>query len=111
MLINVLFILIMIVSIILIARHEALSKSLKGFVISMLALAIFLAVIFEYGTQKNAQKIRPLVIAFKKGIPLYCKDEIITNQYYIYESGTSSLQPNDDIEGETYYIKDCTLTK
>ena len=110
MYINILFILIMIVAIILVARHEALSKSLKGFVISLFVLVIALATLFEYSSDNQAQSSRALIIGFQKGFPLYCNDDVITNKSYFYESGTASFQPNHTI-GETYSIKECSLDK
>jgi len=110
MYITIFFILIMIVAIILVARHEALSKSLKGFVISMFMLAIAVATLFEYSTDSKAQSRQTLIIAFEKGFPLYCGDEAITNEFYFYESGTASFQPNHTI-GKTYSINECSIDK
>ena len=110
MYINIFFILIMIVAIILIVRHEALSRALKGFVIFLFILAIALATLFEYSSNNQAKSTKALIISFQKGLPLYCHDNLITNKSYFYESGTASFQPNHTIGG-TYSIKECSLDK
>ena len=108
--ITILFILIMIVTIILVARHETLSKALKGFVILMFILAITIAIIFEYSTDSKAKDRQARVIAFTKGTPLYCNGEEITNQVYFYESGTASFIPQHSV-GKTYSINECSIDK
>lgn len=106
--ITIFFILIMIVATVLVARHGALSKLLKGFVISLFLLTIVLATLFEYGSSGKAQSRQALVMAFKQGTPLLCNGTIITKEAYLYESGTASFQPNHTV-GKTYSIKECTI--
>ena len=107
MYINILFIIIMIVAVIMIARHNQLSRALKGFVITMLLLSIALATLFEYSASKMQEKTKPTLNAFKQGKTLLCNEREISLKSYSYEPGTSSFQPLLNIVGETYALKEC----
>jgi disulfide bond formation protein DsbB len=107
MYINILFIIIMIVAVIMIARHNELSRALKGFVITMLLLSIALATLFEYSSRQSDVQSRPIINAFKQGKTLRCKEQEISLKTYSYEPGTSSFQPLLNVVGETYALKEC----
>ena len=107
MLINILFIIIMIVAIIIIAMQKELSKKVRGFVITMMILAVSFAVLFEYNTSKIAKDSRPITNAFKQGKVLTCKDNEINITTYSYEPGTSTFQPRLNVVGDTYSVKEC----
>ena len=109
MLITIFFILLMLVAIYYIARHPELTKPTKGFAIVILLIAIFLATIYEIGMQRMQQKVEDRKIAFQKGKIFICKDHNISNQTYLYESGTATLIPKRGVIGETYGILECTI--
>ncbi len=100
----------MIVAIILITRQEALTRGLKIFVIFMLLFSISFTALFEYMNRAAEKRTRPIILAFKAGKDLHCNQNIINNKSYFYEPGTSSFQPNGDIVGDTYALKECTIT-
>lgn len=108
MYINILFIIIMIVAIIIIAKQEELSKAVKGFVITMMVLAVSFAALFEYSSSKMDKDSRPIINAFKHGKALSCEGSDINITTYSYEPGTSTFQPRLDIVGDTYSVKECT---
>lgn len=108
MYINILFIIIMIAAIFIIVRHDALSKLVKGFVITMLLLSIGIALLFEYATQQNEKKSRPTYTAFMQGKTITCSGNEINNTIYSYEPGTSSFLPLLNVVGETFSIQECS---
>jgi hypothetical protein len=93
----------------MIARHKEFSKALKGFVITMLLLTIAFAALFEYANNKSVKKTRPLVLAFKEGKNLLCREKTINQKIYSYEPGTSTFQPRLNVVGDTYGINECQL--
>ncbi len=107
MYINILFIIIMIASIIFISKQEALSKTLKGFVIMMMLLAVGFTALFEYSASKAEQHSRQLLNAFKEGKVLTCGENDIDINTYSYESGTSTFQPLLNVVGSTFSVKEC----
>jgi len=108
MYINILFIIIMIVLILLIAKQKELSKTLKSFVIGLSILVIALAMLFEYTNTASEKKSRPVINAFKEGKPLICAKTKITQKTYSYEPGTATFQPRLNIVGDTFNVKECT---
>lgn len=109
MYINILFIIIMIVAIILIAKQKELTKAVKGFVITMLLLTVGIAILFEYINTKSDKDSRPTLTAFKQTKILSCGGHDINISTYSYEPGTSTFQPRLNIVGETYAVKECTV--
>ncbi len=109
MYINILFIIIMIVAILIIAKQKELTKAVKGFVITMLLLAVAVAVLFEYGNSQSDKNSRPTLNAFKQGKSLHCSGNDISNKTYSYEPGTSSFQPLINVVGETFSVHECTI--
>ncbi len=107
MYINILFALIMIAAIVVIAKHDTLSKSVKGFVIMMLLLALGSAVVFEYATSQSEKRYRHIVTAFKEGKSLECSGKIISNKTYSYEPGTATFLPLSQVVGDTYARREC----
>ncbi len=108
MYINILFIAIMLAAIVIIAKQEELTKAVRGFVISMLLLAVAIAVLFEYSNTKIDKDSRPTLNAFKLGKTLNCSGDDINQTIYSYEAGTSSFQPRINIVGETYAVQECS---
>ncbi len=109
MYINILFIVIMIAAILIIAKQKELTKAVKGFVITMLLLAVAIAVLFEYGSSQHVKNTRPTLNAFKQGKSLNCSGNAISNKTYSYEPGTSSFQPLINVIGETFSLRECTV--
>ena len=109
MYINILFMVIVLVVIIMIAKQKELTTAIKGFVITLLVLTIGMAALFEYSTSKSDENSRPLISAFKQDATLLCNDFNISLKTYSYEPGTSSFQPRINVVGETYDVKECTL--
>ena len=107
MYINILFIIIMIASIIFIAKQETLSKTLKGFVIMMMVFAVGFATLFEYSASKAEENTRPLINAFRQGKVLTCGTHDIDINTYSYEPGTSAFQPLLNVVGSTFAVKEC----
>ena len=110
MYITILFIIIMIATILIIAKQKTLSKSLKGFVITMLLLALSVALLFEYVNSQSDKKYRPTITAFKQGKTLDCASNKIDNTTYSYEPGTSSFQPLINVVGETFSLRECIVS-
>lgn len=111
MYINILFIIILLVVVIMIARQKELSGALKGFVITMLMLTIALAILYEYSHVQSNEKARPTLKAFKLGQQLTCDDHDINTTIYTYEPGTASFQPKLGVVGEVYGVEECSPTK
>ncbi len=111
MYITIIFIIIMIATILIIAKQKTLSKSLKGFVITMLVLALAIAVLFEYANSQSDKKSRPTLTAFKQGKSLHCSGNDINNKTYSYEPGTSSFQPLIHVVGETFSLSECSVSQ
>ena len=109
MYINIIFIIIMIIAIVLIAKQTELTKVVKGFVITMLLLTVSIAMLFEYINTKSHKDSRPTLTAFKKTKTLSCVGNDINISIYSYEPGTSTFQPRINIVGETYAVKECTV--
>ena len=99
----------MIGAIIVIGKQKDLSRALRGFVITMLVLAVSLATFYEYSISQAESAIRPTITAFKQGKELKCKDQIISTKNYSFEPGTSTFQPLLNVVGETYSVSECQL--
>jgi len=109
MYINILFIIIMIATIVVIAKQKELTRVVKGFVITMLLLALSAAILFEYSNNQVDKNSRPTLNAFREGKMLHCHDNDITNKTYSYEPGTSSFIPLINVVGETFSLRECTI--
>ncbi len=111
MYINILFILFLLFIIIYIYKLEQLHTAVRWSVISILAVAIMLAALYEYANFKTQSKIENLEVAFKASKTLICGSDKakITKETYIYESGTSSLIPKRGVVGKTYSILECRV--
>jgi hypothetical protein len=99
----------MIVAIIMISKQKELSRTLKSFVIGMLLLTIALAAIYEYSSHRSQKASQPIVLAFKHGKTLLCKEKEISQKSYSYEPGTSAFQPRFDVVGPTFSVTECAI--
>ena len=99
----------MIATIVVIVKQKELTKVVKGFVITMLLLALSSAILFEYSNNQIAKNSRPTLNAFREGKNIHCQNKEINNQTYSYEPGTSSFIPLINVVGETFSLSECTI--
>jgi uncharacterized membrane protein YfbV (UPF0208 family) len=107
MYINLLFIIIALIIIFYIAKQRELSKSVKITVISLMALSVALASLYEYGNKKIERQYNQIALTFKKGQKISCKKKSIDNTTYYYEPGTASFIPKAGVVGETFHVSEC----
>ncbi|AFL67857.1 hypothetical protein [Sulfurospirillum barnesii] len=93
------------------ANNEALSKRNKQILLVLIVLTIGSGGVYEWQNDKKSAHNREMANAFKQGKTLLCKDKEISNESFIFVSGTQSFIPNETNTNDKGVVIDIVTCK
>jgi len=93
-------------------KFDTISHQLQMRILKIIAIILTLGWLYQTFVDSTETSHRELVIAFKQGKTLLCKEQPIHNKHFYYEGGTMSFvayDKNNSVTGFIYPINDCKI--